>query len=90
MTDLMEEVTLILRAIKTFKQRCLPLTFTFTNVVPRGNFVSAEYSGVVEERPKFDLFVTENVWVGCSASLILLQEMLEHIIPVFSGKVGGM
>ena len=39
---------------------------------------------------EFDLTVTQDVGVGCSACPVLTEKLLKDIFPVFSGKIAGM
>ncbi len=55
-----------------------------------GNQVGAQAQGVVEERLELDFAVAEDVRIRRASGLVLGQEVLEHVIPVFGGEVGGV
>lgn len=55
-----------------------------------GDQVGTQRQGVVEERLELDFAVAEDVRVGRAAGLVLLEEVLEHVVPVFGGEVGGV
>jgi hypothetical protein len=52
--------------------------------------VGAEHQGVVEERLELDFAVAEDVRVRRATGLVFGQEVLEHVVPVFSREVSGV
>ena len=47
----------------------------------------AHLSGVVEKRAKFNFSVTQDIGVRRAARTVLLEEMLEYVIPVLGSKI---
>ena len=55
-----------------------------------GDQVGTEHYGVVEERLELDFAVAQDVRVRCTTGLVFGQEVFEHVVPVFGGKIGGV
>ena len=55
-----------------------------------GYQIGTKSERVVEKRLELDFPVTKDIGVGGSPGAILIKEMLEYIVPVFSGKVSAV
>src|SRR5690606_7900101 len=55
-----------------------------------GDQVGAEHQGIVEERLELDFAVAEDIRVGRTSGLVLGEEVLEDVVPVFGGEIGGV
>ncbi len=86
----MQKVTLVFIVVETSQQIAV-LVILITAYIVAGSYkVSAEHLGVFKKGFELDLFVTENIRVGCASGFVFTEEMFKHIIPVFRSKVSGM
>src|SRR5690554_1414771 len=91
-----EEVALVLVGIEPLEE---PRTqqavggaadLTLTNIVAGGDLLGAEHLCVLQEHLELDLAVAEDVRVRGAPGLVLGQEVLEDVVPVLGGEVGGV
>ena len=61
-----------------------------SDVVSSRDKISAEFSGILEKCFEFYLAIAEYVWVRRPARRILLEKVLEHIVPVFGCEIRAM
>lgn len=86
----MQEVALVLVGVQALEQFGAAIDVATAHVVASSNQVGTEDHRVVEERLELDLAVTQDVRVRCAAGLVFGQEVLEHVVPVLGGEVGGV
>ena len=72
------------------EQRGLAVRVAATGVVAGGDQVGAQHQRVLEEGLELDLPVAEDVGVGRAPRPVLLEEVLEHVVPVLGGEVGAV
>ncbi|MNV57734.1 hypothetical protein D3C71_1500790 [compost metagenome] len=88
--DGVQEVALVLVRVQALEQFGAAIDVAATHVVTGGDQVGAEHHGVVEERLELDLAVAQDVRVRRASGLVFGEEMLEHVVPVLGGEVGGV
>ena len=86
----MQEVTLVLVRVQAFEQFGAAVDVATTDVMACSDQVCAEHHGVIEKCLELDLAVAKDVRVGRTSGFVFSQEMLEHVVPVLGGKVGGV
>ena len=87
MVDLMKKIALIFGRIPTFDQLRLAISSVGLDVMAGRDELCAHLSGVVEKRAKFNFSVTQDIGVRRAARTVLLEEMLEYVIPVLCSKI---
>ena len=85
-----QEIGLVFGTVARLEQAVSPRHLINPRIVAGGNSLPPEREGVIQKSPEFDLFVTQHVRVGCAARTVFGQEIAEHPIPVFSGKIHGV
>lgn len=85
-----QEVALVLVRIQALEQFGTAVDVAATNIMAGSDQVGAEHHGVVEERLELDFAVAEDVRVWGATGLVFGQEVLEHVVPVLGGEVGGV
>ena len=89
-TEGVEEVALILVAVQAAQHAGL-LVKVAAYVVAGGDVVGAQiFGGKLEESLELDFLVAQDIGIGGTPGLVFRQKMLEHVVPVFGGKVDGM
>ena len=89
-TDGVQEVALILIRIEALEQFSMAVDVAAAHIVAGGNQVGAEHQGVIEKGFELDFAIAEDVRVRRASGFVLGQKVLEDVIPVLSGKVGGV
>jgi len=85
-----KEVTLILVGVETLEQPGLAVVVLAPHIVAGGDHIGAEDLGVFEEHLELDFAVAEDIRVGSATGLVLGEEVLEDIVPVFGGEIGSV
>ncbi len=86
----MQEVALVLVRVQALEQLAAAIAVTTPHVMAGGDEVGAEHQGIIEERLELDFPVAEDVRIGRAARLVFGEEVLEHVVPVLGGKIGGV
>ena len=86
----MQEVTLIFVGIQPFQQYGFSIQLAPAHIVACRYQVGTKYFGVFKKRFELNLTITKDVRIRGSASFILMQEVLEHVVPVLGCKVSLM
>ena len=81
---------MILVRIEALEQFGAPVDVAAAHIVAGGNQVGAEHQGVIEKGFELDFAIAEDVRVRRASGFVLGQKVLEDVIPVLSGKVGGV
>ncbi len=82
-----QEVALVLGVVERLEQLEAAIDLAHAGVVARGDGVRTQRHGVVEEGLELDLGVAQHIRVGRAASGVFAQEIREHAVLVFGGKV---
>ena len=83
-----EEVALIFVAVDAAQQAALAVHVLATHVVAGGDKIGPQiFGGKLQEGFEFDLFIAQDVRVRRAAGLVLFQEQLKHVVPVFRREV---
>ncbi len=86
-----EEVALILVGIETAQQARAACAVVTAHIVAGGDVGGTQlFGGKFEERLELDLLVAQDIRVRRAASLVLFEEVLEHIVPVLGREVDGV
>ena len=86
----MQEVALILVRIETLEQFGTPVDIAAAHVVAGCNQVGTEHQGVIKKGFELDLAVAQDVRIRRASGLVFGKEVLEHVVPVLGGEVGGV
>jgi hypothetical protein len=86
-TDSVQEVTLVLARVFTFKQGPVAIYDARPRVVPRGEKIATETFGVIAEHAELDFAITKYVGVGCAAVAVFVEEVLEHLVAILLGEI---
>lgn len=85
-----QEVALVLVGVQALEQFAAPVHIAAAHVMAGGDQVGAQHQGIVQERLELDFPVAEDVGVRGTPGLVFGQEVLEHVVPVLGGEVGGV
>ena len=89
-SDRMQEIALVLVVVQSAQQQGLSIAIGAAAVMTGGDQVGAQSQGVIEKGLELDLAVTEDIRIRRAPGLVFGQKVLEYVIPVLGGKVGGM
>lgn len=83
-----EEVALIFVAVDAAQQAAFAVHVLATHVMAGGDEIGPQvFGGELQEGFEFDFFIAQDVRVRRAAGLVLFQEQLKHVVPVFRRKV---
>ncbi|RMS13201.1 hypothetical protein ALP75_200108 [Pseudomonas syringae pv. actinidiae] len=86
----MQEVALVLVRVQALEQLGAPVDITAAHVVAGGNQVGAQHQCIVQEGFELDFPVAEDVRIWGASGLVFFEEVLEDVVPVLGGEVGGV
>ena len=86
----MQKIALVLIVIQPLQESGLTIFLIAAGVVAGSDGIGPQRQGVIEEGTEFDLAVAKDVRVGCATRAVFFQEVLKHIVPVFSREIGAM
>jgi hypothetical protein len=86
----MQEVALVLAAVRALEEPERLSVRIHPRVVPGGDLRGAEAHGVVEERLELDLGVAQHIGIRRAAGGVLAQEVGEDALLVLGGEVDGL
>ncbi len=82
-----QEVALVLGVVERLEQLEAATRLAHAGVVAGGDRVRTQRHGVVEEGLELDLGIAQHIRVGRAAGGVFAQEVGEHAVLVFGGKV---
>ena len=88
--DGVQEIALVLVAVQALEQGAQAVRLAAAGVVSGGYCVRAQRPRVVQESPELDFAIAQDIRVGCAPRAIFLEEVLEHVVPVFRGEIGSV
>ncbi|CFO27059.1 Uncharacterised protein [Bordetella pertussis] len=91
LVEAMQEIALVLGVVQGLEQLVARpgrrLDGAHPGIVPGGDMLGAQRHGVVQEGLELDLGVAQHVGIGRAAGRVLAQELGEHPVLVFGGKI---
>ena len=82
-----QEVALVLGAVKALEQLEVAIAFSHPGVVTGGDVFGPQPQRVIEKRLELDLGVAQHVRIRRAAGLVFAQELGEHAVFVLGGEV---
>ena len=87
--DLRQEIGLVLRAVEGLPKIMGPVFLDAPGVMAHGDRVEPVLASEIQKRIEFDVFVAKNIRVGGTAPFVFLEEIREHVVPIFLHEIAA-